>query len=87
MSSNAVPTLLSVLRPTLREIAQWAGVSRGLANFWVGGAFQPKPQARARLVKAVRRHAERLLGLADHVEREGKEQPQQERNRRRQRKV
>lgn len=61
------------LRPTLSEIAKWAAVSRGLTDFWRADKYQPKPADRARLVKAVRKHAARLLKLADAVEREGQE--------------
>jgi hypothetical protein len=70
---NSIPKLLDTLRPTLTEIAGWAGVSRGMANFWREKKYQyqPKPKNRARLVKAVRQHAAHLLKLADEVEREG----------------
>lgn len=70
-TKNTVPELLNALRPDLRDIAGWSGVSRGLTAFWVSGAFQPKPAARARLVRAVRKHAKKLLDLADAVEHEG----------------
>jgi hypothetical protein len=69
---NSIPKLLNTLRPTLSEIAAWVGVSRGLTDFWRAGAYQPKAADRARLVKAVRKHAALLLKLADAVEREGK---------------
>jgi hypothetical protein len=70
---NSIPKLLDKLRPSLRDIAGWANVSRGLANFWLAGAFTPKAPDRARLVKAVRKHATYLLKLADAVELEGQE--------------
>lgn len=70
---NSIPKLLKTLRPGLKEIAAWVGVSHGLANFWLGGQYQPKTPDRARLVTAVRKHAALLLKLADAVEREGKE--------------
>ena len=72
MSRNRVPTLIDTLRPKLPTVAEWADVSVGLAAMWQQGAYQPKPDARARLVKAVRKHAQQLLTLADDVEREGK---------------
>ena len=74
MPKNTLPELLDTLRPTLTEIAdEWVGnKSRGMANFWLAGTYQPKAPERARLVKAVRKHAARLLALADAVEREGR---------------
>lgn len=69
---NSIPKLLKILRPSLKDVAGWVGVSHGLANFWLAGAYQPKPPDRARLVRAVRKHATRLLKLADEVEREGR---------------
>jgi hypothetical protein len=73
MTPNSTPGLLDELRPTLSEVAGWVGVSHGLANMWREEKSQPKPADRARLVKAVRKHAARLLKLADAVEREGHE--------------
>jgi hypothetical protein len=70
---NSIPKLLRELRPGLKEIAGWVGVSRGLGNFWLAGTYLPKAPDRARLVKAVRKHAALLLTLADKVEREGQE--------------
>jgi hypothetical protein len=72
MSTNTVPTLIDTLRPTLRTVAEWADVSVGLAGMWQQGTYQPKPKDRARLVRAVRKHAKELLALADKVEREGR---------------
>ena len=75
MNRNTVPELIdTVRRPTLRIVAEWADVSVGLTQFWQQGLYQPKPDARARLVKAARKHATELLALADAVEREGKSQ-------------
>lgn len=71
---NTVPTLIDALRPKLPTVAEWAGVSVGLARIWQQGVYQPKPDARARLVKAARKHAQQLLTLASDVEREGKSQ-------------
>jgi hypothetical protein len=71
MKGNTVPALIDTLRPTLNTIAVWADVSVGLARIWQQGTYQPKPDARARLVKAARKHAKELLTLADAVEREG----------------
>jgi len=75
MARNSIPKLLNTLRPTLIEIAEeWVGnKGRGMANFWREGTYQPKAPERARLVKAVRKHATLLLALADKVEREGQE--------------
>ena len=70
-SPNHLPALIDTLRPTLAEIGEWAGVKRGVAATWQQGAYQPKPKARAALVKAVRAHAAALLKLADAVEAEG----------------
>ena len=71
MKRNSLPKLLATLRPTLTEIAEWANSSRGMGNFWLAGTYQPKAAERARLIKAVRKHAAFLLSLADKVEREG----------------
>ncbi len=67
---NSVPALINKLRPTLSVIAGWMDVSVGLAQMHQQGTFQPQPQARARLVKAVQRHAKELLALAAKVDRE-----------------
>lgn len=74
MKRNTVPRLIDTLRPTLRIVAAWADASVGLTQFWQQGTYQPKPDARARLVKAARKHAHEVLALADAVEREGKTQ-------------
>lgn len=71
MRKRPIPTLLDTLRPTLIEIAEAMGVSRGLANFWREGKSVPKPAARRALVAYTRRHARRLLKAAEAVEREG----------------
>jgi hypothetical protein len=72
MKRNTLPELIDTLRPTLRTVAEWADVSVRLSQFWQQGTYQPKPDTRARLVKAVREHAHEVLALADAVEREGK---------------
>jgi hypothetical protein len=74
MTRNTVPLLIDTLRPKLPTLAAWADVSVGLTQFWQQGTYQPKPDARARLVKAARKHAHELLALAEAVEREGKSQ-------------
>jgi hypothetical protein len=74
MRRNTVPTLIDTLRPTLGTLAVWADVSVGLARVWQQGTYQPKTDARKRLVKAARKHAQYLLALADAVEREGNTQ-------------
>ena len=68
---NSVPALINKLRPTLSVIAGWMDVSVGLAQMHQQGTFQPQPQARARLVMIVRKHAKELITLAEKVEREG----------------
>lgn len=72
MTTNTLPELIDALRPTLRTVAEWASVSVGLGRMWQQGTYQPKPEHRAQLVRAVRKHANRLLALADRVEREGR---------------
>jgi hypothetical protein len=72
MTPNSIPELLDELRPTLSEIAARVGVKLGLANMWREEKSQPRPGTRAKLVAQVRKHAARLLKLADAVEREGK---------------
>lgn len=69
--ANSIPKLFDVLRPTLADIAAWAGATRALADVWRSGSYAPKPPQRAALVRAVRRHASQLLILAERVEREG----------------
>jgi hypothetical protein len=56
----------------MRTIAAWVEVSVGLTRTWQQSTLQPRPDARARLVKAVRKHAHELLALAEKVEREGR---------------
>ncbi len=70
---NSIPKLLNTIRPSLEDIAAWVGRSRALAAVWLDGRFQPKAPERARLIKAVRKHAALLLKLADEIEREGHE--------------
>lgn len=70
MTPNRIPELLDELRPTLSEIATRVGVSHGLANMWREEKSQPRPDKRRALVRTVRKHAARLLKLADAVERE-----------------
>jgi hypothetical protein len=52
-------------------VARWVGKSRDTVTLWIMGRYEPKPADRATLVKAIRRHANQLLALADLVEREG----------------
>lgn len=68
--SNTLPKLLDTLRPTLRTVSEWTRVGVPTVATWQQGAYQPKPDKRKALLKAVRRHAERLLALADRVEHE-----------------
>lgn len=68
---NLSKLLTELLGVTRREVAAWAGVSRPLVDFWRRGVYRPNPKARAKLVKAVRAHAARLLRLAEKVEAEG----------------
>lgn len=68
---NTIPVLFDAIRPTLRDVASWVGVSRALTRFWRDGAYLPTPKRRVALVKAIRSHAARLLALADQIEREG----------------
>jgi hypothetical protein len=70
---NSIPKLLTVVRPSLADVAAWIGVTRALADVWRAGSYQPKPKSRAALVRAVRHHAARLLALADRVESEGQQ--------------
>jgi transcriptional regulator with XRE-family HTH domain len=70
-AKNSVPRLLKAIRMSLGDVAKQAGVTRGSADFWRAGRYQPAAAQRTALVKAVRAHATRLLELADAVEREG----------------
>lgn len=71
MAKNSVPTLIDALRPNLPEVAKWTGVSVWTARNWQQGLFTVKAHKRSALVKAARKHAARLLALAEQVEREG----------------
>jgi hypothetical protein len=71
VSTNSTPKLIDTLRPRLGTIAEWAGVSLGLAQVWERGLYEPRPKDRARLVRAVRKHIRSLEKLVDAVEREG----------------
>ena len=74
MTTNSVPKLLDTLRPQLPEIAGWVGVTIWVAREWQMANRQPKPDKRAKLVKAARKHVARVLALVEQVEREGKAQ-------------
>jgi hypothetical protein len=74
MTKNTLPKLIDTVRPTLPEVAKWAGRSAWIARGWQQGTYQPKPKDRARLVKAIRKHVKELLALASTVEREGNAQ-------------
>jgi hypothetical protein len=71
MSTNTVPKLIDAVRPNLPTIARWSRCSVWIARGWQQGTYLPKPKDRARLVKAVRKHAREVLALASKVEREG----------------
>jgi hypothetical protein len=68
---STVPTLITRLRLTMGDLAEWTNKSTKLVEVWQRGLYQPKPEDRARLVTEVRNHATTLLALADAVEREG----------------
>lgn len=72
--ANTVPNLLNALRPTVGDVAQWVGKSRDLITLWIMGRYQPRPDDRTALVRAIRKHANRLLALAEKVEREGNQE-------------
>jgi hypothetical protein len=69
---NTLPLLIDSLRPNLPTVAKWTGRAIWVARGWQQGINRPKPRDRARLLKAVRKHAHQLLALADAVEREGR---------------
>lgn len=71
MGKNTIRELLDALRLKLPTVAGWVGVSVWSAQGWHSGTHAPKAEKRAALVKAARKHAHRLLALADKVEREG----------------
>ncbi len=73
--ANHLPTLMETLRPTLAVVGEWAGVGRSAAMAWQKGTAQPQPEARAKLVAAVRSHAAALLTLADAVKQEQARRP------------
>lgn len=75
MPKNTIPQLIDTVRPNLPTVAKWSRRSVWVARLWQQGTSQPKARDRARLVKAVRKHAKELLTLAGKVEREGKGQP------------
>ena len=69
--SNSIPELLNTIRVTTPDLAEWSGRVVAIVRHWRAGSFQPLAKDRARLVKAVRKHAQEILSLADAVEREG----------------
>lgn len=71
MTSNSIPKLLDALRINVPDVATWTGVSKWVARDWSLAARQPKPEKRAKLVKAARKHVARVLALVEKVEREG----------------
>jgi len=68
MRTTPLSALLRALRPTQPEIGAWAGASRASVQAWQEGKWQPQPATSAKLLRAVRRHAKRLLSLAEAVE-------------------
>ena len=74
MAKNTIRELLNALRPNMPTVAGWLDVSVWSAQSWHMGTHAPKPEKRAALVKATRKHAKELLRLADVVEREGRAQ-------------
>lgn len=72
--ANSTQRLLGALRVTQGTVSEWTGMSHGLVRQWQQGTYEPRRDARARLVKAARRHAKELLALASRVEAEGQRQ-------------
>jgi hypothetical protein len=72
MPKNTVPQLIDTVRPNLPAVAKWSRRSVWVVRLWQQGTTHPKAKDRARLVKAVRKHANDLLTLAAKVEHEGK---------------
>lgn len=71
---NSIPALIRALNEvTWAKLAAAVGVPYDRVSDWQRAKYQPKPVERAALVKAIRKHAKRLLALAERVEREGKE--------------
>lgn len=72
MPKNTIPQLIDTVRPNLPTVAKWSRRSVWVVRLWQQGTSQPKARDRARLLKAVRKHAKDLLTLAAKVEHEGK---------------
>ncbi len=61
---------LATVTPTLREVAEWLGVSYGTIRAYRTGARRPTPETMKRFATALRRHATKLTKLADRLDRE-----------------
>ena len=67
---QAVSDALALLTLTLRDVAELLGTSYNTVRSWRLGNRNPSPQVEQRLAKALRKHAQRLLKLADRLDRE-----------------
>ena len=67
---KVVPDALAGATPTLRDVAARVGVSYVTARAWRTGARIPTPKGRRRLAATLRKQADKLNRMADHVESE-----------------
>jgi len=67
---------LKAVTPTLREVAAWCRVSYPTIRAYRLGSRRPSPTTVRRFAASLRRHARRLIKLADRLEREAKEEAQ-----------
>lgn len=61
---------LKAATPTLRECAAWCGVSYATIRAYRTRARHPTRATATRFAAALRRHARRLLAVADRLERQ-----------------
>lgn len=64
-----LPKLLGVVTVTLKDVAEWLGVSHHTVRAWRLGNRTPDPATHRRLAVALRKHARQLQRFADRLER------------------
>jgi transcriptional regulator with XRE-family HTH domain len=68
---EVVPEALAAATPTLREVAARVGVSYASVRAWRTGTRMPTAKGCRRLAAALRKQADKLHKMADHVEANG----------------
>lgn len=67
---QTISDALTLLTPTLRDVADLLDTSYNTLRAWRLGNRNPSPQMERRLALALRTHAQRLLRMADRLDRE-----------------